>query len=187
MLRSLAIISIASLVGATASASPAAPAYVSATGNPFYLANDTAVLLVEWSFCNEALAPPQFPTHPSPRFADCTAGGGAQQAVSAAANALGPGDAFPLPGFNATSDANAYAVSKELFLGRAAAAAAVVPASSGGGSGAVSGQMPAAMSMFPDFHITVWKDQFAPAALCAAAGAGGREQSAPRTSSLLTA
>ena len=31
-------------------------------------------------------------------------------------NALGPGDPFPLPGFNATFDVNAYAVEKELFL-----------------------------------------------------------------------
>lgn len=93
---------------------PAAPpGYISATGDPYYHAADPSILLVEWSFCNEALAPPQYSDHPSPRFADCVRD--TQQLVSAAANALGPGD--PLPGFNTTRDANAFAVNKELFLG----------------------------------------------------------------------
>jgi hypothetical protein len=38
--------------------------------------------------------------------------------VSASVNALGPGDSFPLPGFNASTDANTYAEQKELVLGQ---------------------------------------------------------------------
>jgi hypothetical protein len=85
--------------------------WVSALGDPGLLAERANVAVVGWSFCNAALAPPQYPTHPSPRWADC---GGR---VTAADNALGPGDPFPLPGFNATTDANEYAVQKELYLG----------------------------------------------------------------------
>lgn len=99
-------------------ASPAAPVtYISAMGNPAYKAADIAVQLSAWNFCNEALAPPLFPDHPSPHWADCTVGGGVSKAVLASDNALGPGDAFPLPGFTNSRDANAYAVQKELYLG----------------------------------------------------------------------
>jgi hypothetical protein len=106
---------------------------VSATGDPLYQAADVAVALVGWSFCNEAKAPPQFPDHPSPRWADCSLDGA--QRVSAAANALGPGDAFPLPGFNASADANDYAVSKELFLGELCSRPPA-PAAAGSSAGA---------------------------------------------------
>ena len=94
-----------------ASSSSAAGTWVSASGDPGLTQSPTSVLVVGYNFCNEALAPPEYPTHPSPRWADC---GGR---VTAADNALGPGDPFRLPGFNVSSDANAYAIQKELFLG----------------------------------------------------------------------
>jgi hypothetical protein len=51
-------------------------------------------------------------------------------------NALGPGDAFPLPGFNATDDANGYAIAKGLFLATVCARppAPASAASAAGGS-----------------------------------------------------
>lgn len=90
--------------------------YVSAMGDPLYSSANQSVMITGWNFCNEALAPSEYPNKPSPRWADCANADGTSR-VSAADNALGPGDAFPLPGFNATSDVNAYAVEKELFLG----------------------------------------------------------------------
>ena len=95
--------------GAATAAAPTQ--WVSASGDPGLAAEIPSVLIVGWNFCNEALAPAEYPTHPSPRWADC---GGR---VTAADNALGPGDAFRLPGFNASTDPNAYAIQKELFLG----------------------------------------------------------------------
>ena len=111
-----ALVAAAAATASAAAPAAAAASYTSAAGNPLY-GSDVAVEVVGWNFCNEALAPPQFPDHPSPRWADCAAPGGGAQLVSAAANALGPGDAFPMPGLNATRDANAYAVQKELFHG----------------------------------------------------------------------
>ena len=100
------------------SARARAESWVSASGDPMLLAPSPSVQVVGWNFCNMALAPTAFSDHPSPRWADCTSpSDGSTQLVSSAANALGPGDAFPLPGFNSTSDANAYAVEKELFFG----------------------------------------------------------------------
>jgi hypothetical protein len=122
-------------VGAVGAPGP----YVSISGDPFYTSADPAVLLASWNFCNGARAAPQFPTHPSPRWADCALGG-AQQ-VGAAANALGPGDA--LPGFNATTDANAYAVDKELYLGALCSRAPAAP------SAATQGNY--------SFHTVMWK------------------------------
>jgi len=90
--------------------------YVSAMGDPLYSSSNQSVMITGWNFCNEALAPAEYPKNPSPRWADCANADGTSR-VSAADNALGPGDAFPLPGFNATGDVNAYAVEKELFLG----------------------------------------------------------------------
>ena len=87
----------------------------SASGDPL-LFLDPAVMLTGWNFCNMAKAPPEYPEHPSPRWGDCIAADGAQQ-VSVADNGLGPGDAFPRPGFNATTDANEFAVEKGLYLG----------------------------------------------------------------------
>lgn len=88
-----------------------ASSWVSALGNPGLMAERDNVLVTGWNFCNGALAPPQYPSHPSPRWADCPG-------VTAADNALGPGDAFPLPGYNATTDANEYAIQKGLYLGQ---------------------------------------------------------------------
>ena len=95
---------------------PAAGAFVSVSGDPGLLSPAIAVMLTGWNFCNMALAPPEFDARPSPRWADCASPNDGTPQVSAADNALGPGDAFPLPGFNATDDANAYAVQKGLFL-----------------------------------------------------------------------
>ena len=83
----------------------------SALGDPGLRAERPSVLVVGWSFCNEAAQPQGYSNTPSPRWADCAG------AVLPADNLLGPGDPFPLPGFNATADVNAYAVEKELFLG----------------------------------------------------------------------
>ena len=94
-------------------------------GDPGIRALRPSVLITGWNFCNEALAPPGWPTSPSPRWADCAG-------VLPSDNALGPGDAFPLPGFNATPDVNAYAVEKELFL----AARCAQPSQPGGPPGA---------------------------------------------------
>jgi len=92
-------------------------AYITAIGDPMLQANAPAVLLTSWNFCNEAKAPAAYRTHPSPRWADCASvADNTTQLITAADNALGPGDAFPLPGFNDTTDANSYAVSKELFF-----------------------------------------------------------------------
>jgi len=104
------------LFAALAARASSAPAYITAMGNAGYASPHPSVLVTGWNFCNEALAPPAFPDRPSPRWADCPAASGAPRA-SPADNALGPGDAFPLPGFPAPADANGYAVEKELFLG----------------------------------------------------------------------
>ena len=105
----------AAAVHLTADGPVRAPTYITAMGNAGYRSDNPSVLVTGWNFCNEALAPSSFPTHPSPRWGDCPDATGAPR-VSAADNALGPGDAFPLPGFNATTDVNAFAVEKELFL-----------------------------------------------------------------------
>ena len=111
---------------AHASAAPTTQ-WVSALGDPSSQSPFPAVLVVGWNFCNMALAPQGYPSHPSPRWADCINDDGTQ-AVSDADNGLGPGDVFPLPGFNATTDVNAYALEKELFL----AARCSRPSSNGG-------------------------------------------------------
>jgi hypothetical protein len=88
-----------------------AETWKSAVGDPGLRAERPSVLVVGWSFCNEAAQPPGYSNTPSPRWADCAG------ASLPSDNELGPGDPFPLPGFNATSDVNGYAVEKELFLG----------------------------------------------------------------------
>lgn len=158
MTRPLLAVFVAAAAAAATAASPVAPAaaaaesasdapaaaglvrasaasYASIAGDPGYLSPDAAVLLEGWNFCNEALAPPQFSTRPSPRWADCTLGGGASQVVAPSDNALGPGDPFPLPGFNATTDVNLYAETKELYLG-ALCSRAPAPASAPAAVGA---------------------------------------------------
>jgi hypothetical protein len=101
---------------------PPSTSWVSASGDPGQVAERPAVLVVGWNFCNGALAPPEYPSHPSPRWADCGDG-----VVTPADNALGPGDPFPSGGWNATTDANAYAIEKELFMGAACTRPAAVP------------------------------------------------------------
>ena len=88
-----------------------ADTWKTAIGDPGLRAERPSVLVVGWSFCNEAAQPPGYSSTPSPRWADCAG------ALLPSDNLLGPGDPFPLPGFNATPDVNMYAVEKELFLG----------------------------------------------------------------------
>ena len=124
----------------------ATSAWVSAIGDPLLQSPSPAVLVTGWNFCNEALAPPSYPDHPSPRWADCAdAADAAVELVTAADNALGPGDPFPLPGYNASKDANAYAVAKGLFLGQLCSRP---PAASAAGSAAGQNW---------SYHTMMWK------------------------------
>lgn len=92
--------------------------WTSIIGDPGMSAPSPSTGLSLWSFCNSALAPPEFSPDPSPRMADCGFGSGGAgpggNLITESDEALSLGQ--PIPGFGNPADANSYAITKEQYL-----------------------------------------------------------------------
>jgi hypothetical protein len=93
--------------------------YQSILGDPAMASPVAAVGFESWNMCNGASVPAEYnaPYLPSPPLADCVSPTSLQQIISVGDNDLSPGDVFPNSAYESTTDPNAYAITKQLYLG----------------------------------------------------------------------